>query len=198
MDIGIIGTGAVGSALADGWAAAGHDVVLGSRSPESTSHESGARVRVGGQRDAASFGDVVVLALPAGAVTDVATYLSNELVEKPVVDTSNEYPIESDGRSLALRLAETVPEARVVKAFNTVGAERLRDPVVHGQRATMFLAGDDPSACDVVGTLARDLGFDPLRAGDIDAAEHLEHLARFWISLSQTYGRDIAFRLLEE
>ncbi|MFC6863760.1 NADPH-dependent F420 reductase [Halomicroarcula sp. GCM10025817] len=197
MDIGIIGTGAVGSALASGWAAAGHDVVLGSRTPDSTAAD-GTRVQVRGQREAAAFGDVVVLALPAGAVTDVATYLENELAEKPVVDTTNEYPFASDDRSLAVRLAETVPQARVVKAFNTVGAERLADPVVDGQPATMFLAGDDLRACDVVAGLARDLGFDPLRAGDVDAAEHLEHLARFWISLSQTYGRDIAFRLLEE
>ncbi|MFC7019365.1 MULTISPECIES: NADPH-dependent F420 reductase [Haloarcula] len=197
MDIGIIGTGAVGSALASGWTAAGHDVVLGSRTPDSTAAE-GPRVQVRGQREAAAFGDAVVLALPAGAVTDVAAYLENELAEKAVVDTTNEYPFASDDRSLALRLAETVPQSRVVKAFNTVGAERMADPVIEGRPATMFIAGDDPEACDLVGALARDLGFDPLRAGDIDAAEHLEHLARFWISLSQTCGRDIAFRLLEE
>lgn len=198
MDIGIIGTGNVGRALADGWAAAGHDVVLGSRDPESVTADVGHRVHVRSQRDAAAFGDVVVLALPAGALVDVATYLSNELTEKPVVDTSNEYPFANDGRSLAVRLAEAVPGANVVKAFNTVGAERMRQPVVDGERATMFVAGDDPKAREVTLTLATDLGFDSLVAGGLDAAEHLENLARFWISLSQSYGRDIAFRLLEE
>lgn len=60
----------------------------------------------------------------------------------------------------------------------------------------MFLAGDDPEAVDTVGTLARDLGFEPVVAGGLTAAGYLEHLARFWIHLSQECGRDIAFRLL--
>lgn len=75
MKIGIIGTGNVGHALATGLTAAGHDVVLGSRDPETVA----ADVEVGTQRAAAEYGDVVVLALPAGVVTDVAADLRDAL-----------------------------------------------------------------------------------------------------------------------
>jgi predicted dinucleotide-binding enzyme len=74
----------------------------------------------------------------------------------------------------------------------------MTDPTVDGEAATMFLAGDDDGAVEAAGSLAGDLGFEPILAGDLTAARHLENLARFWIHLSQRYGRDIAFRLLRE
>ncbi|MFC6974272.1 hypothetical protein ACFQL1_05770 [Halomicroarcula sp. GCM10025709] len=69
----------------------------------------------------------------------------------------------------------------------------MTDPVIDGERATMFVAG---SGTDTVADLAADLGFEPVIAGDLGAADRLEHLARLWIDLSREYGRDIAFRLL--
>ncbi|MFW6316852.1 MAG: NADPH-dependent F420 reductase [Halorubrum sp.] len=195
MNVSIIGTGSVGSALAEGLGAAGHSVVLGSRDPD-TARSNGATVTT--QRDAAERGDVVVLALPAGVAADVAADLQTALAGKPVVDAANEYPTATSHRSLAERVADAVPDARVVKAFNAIGANRMTDPVIDGERATMFLAGDDEDALTTVATLADDLGFEPLVAGDLSAAGHLEGLARFWIHLSQTHGRDIAFRLLRE
>ncbi|WP_268899062.1 NADPH-dependent F420 reductase [Haloarcula rubra] len=197
MRIGIVGTGSVGSALARGLSAANHDVVLGSRDPSSASPDLRDRadvVAVLDQRAAAAHGDVVVLAVPAGVVTDVASDLADTLAGKTVVDTTNEYPAAGEDRALALRVADVLPEAAVVKAFNTIGAERMTDPVVDGERATMFVAGAET---DVVERLAADLGFDVVVAGDLSTAGHLEHLARFWIHLSVARGRDIAFRFLE-
>jgi predicted dinucleotide-binding enzyme len=150
------------------------------------------------QRAAAERGDVVVLALPAAVVTDVAADLGDALAGKPVLDAANEYPNATSGRSIAARVADAAPDAHVVKAFNTIGANRMADPVVDGEPGTMFLAGDDSGAIDSARTLASDLGFEPVVAGDLGAAGHLEHLARFWIHLSREYGRDIAFRLLRE
>lgn len=195
MEVGIIGTGSVGTALATGLAAAGHEVVVGSRDPETNGVEG---VDTATQRAAAERGDVVVLALPAAVVTDVAADLGDALAGKPVLDAANEYPNATSGRSVAARVADATPDAHVVKAFNTIGANRMTDPVVDGERATMFLAGDDPTAVDAARTLAADLGFEPVVAGGLGAAGHLEHLARFWIHLSGEYGRDIAFRLLRE
>jgi hypothetical protein len=194
MDVGILGTGSVGTALATGLAAAGHDVVVGSRDPESNRIEG---VTVVSQRAAAERG-VVVLALPAGAVVDVARELRDALAGKPVLDATNEYPTARGDDSLAERVADAAPEARVVKAFNTIGANRMTDPVVAGDPATMFVAGDDADAVAAAETLAADLGFDPVAAGDLTAAVHLEHLARFWIHLSREYGRDVAVRFLRE
>lgn len=193
MDIGIIGTGYVGRALAAGLTAAGHDVVVGSRDPAATELDG---VAVDSQRTAADVADVVVLAVPAGAAVDVAADLARELADKPVVDPTNEFPTPATDRALGLRVADAAPEARVVKAFNTIGANLMRDPVLDGEAATMFLAGDHDDAVGTVGALAADLGFEPVVAGDLDAAAHLEHLGRFWIHLSRDHGREIAFRLL--
>jgi hypothetical protein len=193
MRIGIIGTGSVGTALATGFAAAGHDVVLGSRSPTETAGPEG--VSVESQQDAADQGEVVVLAVPGGATAVVAADLADALAGKPLVDATNEYPEPAADRSLAERVADAAPGANVVKAFNTIGANRMTDPVVDGERATMFLAGE---ATDTVADLAADLGFEPVVAGDLRAADRLEHLARLWIDLSREHGRDIAFRLLRE
>ncbi|WP_256558549.1 NADPH-dependent F420 reductase [Haloarcula marina] len=198
MRVGIIGTGSVGSALARGFSAVDHDVVLGSRNPAAATPdlgESADAVEVRDQQSAAAHGDVVVLALPASVVTEVAADLAETLAGKTVVDAANEYPEAKAGRSLAARVADAAPDATVVKAFNTIGANRMSDPVVDGQRATMFVAGAETAPVE---TLAADLGFDPVVAGDLSAAAHLEHLARFWIHLSRSEGRDIAFRFLRE
>lgn len=193
MNVGVIGMGNVGSALASGFTATGHDVVLGSRAPDTV---QGTDVEVATQSAAAERGDVVVLALPAGVVADVAAALREALGGKPVVDTANEYPAATSKRSR--RVADEAPDAHIVKAFDTIDANRVIDPVVEDEHATMFLAGGDEDAEQTVAPLARDLGFEPLVAGDLSAAGHLEHLARFWIHLSREYGRDIAFRLLQE
>ncbi|SFR46732.1 NADPH-dependent F420 reductase [Halogeometricum limi] len=193
MKVGIVGTGSVGGSLASGLAAAGHDVVVGSRDPEAAEV---ADVDVVTQRAAAERGDVVILALPASVVAGVAGDLRDALDGKPVLDAANEYPTPGGDASVAARVADAAPTANVVKAFNTIGANRMTDPAFDGERATMFLAGDDEDAVSVAAELAADLGFEPVVAGDLAAATHLEHLARFWIHLSGTYGRDIAFRLL--
>jgi len=194
MKVGIIGTGNVGSALATGLTAAGHSTVVGSRDPESNQVED---TDVVTQQAAAEHGDVVVLALPSSVIADVAADLRDALADKPVIDAANEYPTPKSETPLAVRVADAAPDANVVKAFNTIGTNLMTDPVIDGESATMFLAGDDSEAVDTTASLARDLGFEPLIAGGLSAAGHLEHLARFWIHLSQEYGRDIAFRLLQ-
>lgn len=194
MKIGIIGTGTVGQALAAGASAAGHETIAGSREPVANQL---ATTEVVSQRAAADRGDVVVLAVPAGVGTDVAAEVGDALVGKPVIDPTNEYPTAKTTEPVAVRVAEAAPDAHVVKAFNTIGANRMTDPVIDGEPASMFLAGDDADAVDTVGGLASDLGFEPVVTGDLTAAGHLEHLGRFWIHLSREHGRDIAFRLLQ-
>lgn len=195
MRVGIIGTGSVGTALASGLADAGHDVLVGSRTPDTKQLEG---LQVVSQDAAAQHGDIVILAVPVDVVTDIAVTLQESLADGPVVDTTNEYPEPSPGPAVAERIAEVVPDVRVVKAFNTIGANRLADPTIDGDPATMLIAGDHSGAVESVETLAGDLGFEPVRAGGLAAAEHLEHLARLWIDLSQKHGRDIGFRLLRE
>lgn len=122
---------------------------------------------------------MVVLAVPGEAVVSVVEALADALAGRTVIDATNECPETRAERSLAGRVADAAPDAHVLKAFNTVGANLFLDPAV------------DPVS------LAGDLGFVPLVAGDLSAAGRLEELARPWIDLSETYGREIAFRLLQ-
>lgn len=195
MDIAVIGTGSVGSALASGWARS-HEITLGSRSPGEPSvtelaEAIGATVET--PAAAARDNEVVVLAVPGGAVVDLAGSLPLE--GRVVVDPTNVLPRPESTVSLAEQVAQAAPGAAVVKAFNTVGANVMADPSVGGGTATMLLAGDG-AAVDVARELAETLGFDPVEAGDLSAAIYLEDMARLWIHLSRGHGRNIAFSLL--
>jgi hypothetical protein len=201
MAIGIIGTGSVGTALARGLAAAGRDVVLGSRDPDAAAPDLGAgadRIETTTQRDAAERGSAVVLAVPAGVAVDLAGSFSGTLAGTTVVDPTNEYPDPGGERSVAERIAAAAPEATVVKCFNTIGAEHFTDPVVGGETASMFLAGEAGDHRDAVEAMAGDLGFEPVVVGDLGDAGHLEHLARLWIHLARERDREFAFRLIRE
>ena len=95
MKIGIIGTGEIGGALARHWAAAGHQLLISSRHPEqlqALAKELGPNVKVGTPREAAAFGDVVMLAVPYGATPQVGRDYAAELKGKVVLDAGNPYP----------------------------------------------------------------------------------------------------------
>lgn len=203
IPIAIIGAGSVGSNLGRGFVDAEYDVVFGVRDPDDhdvsqLAESLGDRARVTTVEAAIGTGDPVVLAVPANVAPDLAATHRDQLAGKTVIDPTNS--LATDGMavdaSIAQRIATAAPEATVIKAFNTIGAEWFRDPEVDDVPATMFVSGDDPAAKDTVTDLAGSLGFDPIDVGALSTAHHLEHLARFWIHLSRTYGRDIAFRLL--
>jgi len=201
MKVAVIGTGSVGRALARGLDDAGHEVVVGSRTPESADTRALVSdleaASAASDARAAESGDAVVLAVPGSVVADVAVDLSDALAGKPVLDPTNEGERPA-ARALAERVQDAVPEARVVKAFNTIGADRMTRPVVGGDPASMPVCGDDEAAKRTAMDLAADLGFDPVDAGDLSSALMLEDLARLWIHLAGEYGRDIGFRLLRE
>jgi 8-hydroxy-5-deazaflavin:NADPH oxidoreductase len=195
MRIAVIGTGRVGTALGKGWAAAGHTVVFGSRRPAQVDCAVGSADSVAG---AAHRSEVVVLAVPFGAAAEAVTAAGN-LDGKVLVDATNPIgaAIPPPHRSGAERLAATVPGARVVKAFNTMGFEVMADPVVEGRPALLLYCGDDAGAKEVVDRLARDLGFDPVDAGSLSAARLLEGLAELWVHLALHHlGRGFTFALL--
>lgn len=203
MDIGIVGTGSVGRALGGGFARAGHAVRYGTRRPD----DSGVSEVVGaiegaeaGPVEWAAEAHLLVLAVPADAVAGVLEGLDYDGI---LVDPTNRYPDPGEESQYAL-VSRLAPDARVVKAFNTVGAEVLADPAMDVAPATMLVAGDDVGAKETVLGLAADLGFDPLDAGDAGAAANLEDLARLWIRLAvigtgaaadRELGREFAFLL---
>ena len=208
MRIAIIGVGNVGSTLGKGWGAKGHQIVYGVRSPgdakvEDVVKATGGNARAATVKDAASAADVVVLAIPWGAVREVIKN-AGDLTGKIVVDATN--PLRPDLSGLVLghntsageEVARWAAGARVVKAFNTTGAQNMANPKFGGQSASMFLCGDDAAAKKAVATLAEALGFEPVDAGPLAQARLLEPLAMLWISTAYAHGHgpDIAFKLL--
>jgi predicted dinucleotide-binding enzyme len=207
MKIAIIGAGNVGGALGGAWVKSGHDVMFGVRDPSSPKVAAllatmGGRATAGSVAEAAAYGAVVALCTPWN-VTEAVVRDARDFAGKILIDCTN--PVESDLSGLAVGrttsgaelVASWAPDARVVKAFNTVGFEIMADPDFGGRGATMLIAGDDESAKAVASDLARQIGFEPVNAGPLAIARLLEPMALLWINLAliQGYGTRIAFRL---
>jgi 8-hydroxy-5-deazaflavin:NADPH oxidoreductase len=200
MRIAIIGAGRVGMALGHGWVRAGHAVAFGVRNPAGKEVLVG---RVATVPEAVRGAEVVVLATPWSAA-EAALRGAGSVAGKIVVDCTN--PILPGLAGLAVgttesaaeRLAAAVPDARLVKAFNTTGSANMANPSYGDHRLTMFLCGDDPAAKRAVAELIGDLGMEPVDAGALTAARYLEPLAMLWIHLAyrQGLGSDFALQLL--
>ncbi|MDX1613730.1 MAG: NADPH-dependent F420 reductase [Candidatus Promineifilaceae bacterium] len=207
MKIAIIGTGNVGSALAQGWTAHGHEITFGSREPERDDVQAlvakvGSRARATTITAAAAAAPVVVLAVPWRAVETTVAEI-DDWTDKILLDTTNPIasglqPLFGSDTSGAEEIARQADNARVVKAFNTTGAENMANPDYDGQALTMFICGDNGQAKSTVTNLARDLGFEAADVGDLSAARLLESMALVWIRLAsrQGLGRQIGFKLL--
>ena len=205
MKIGILGAGNIGGNLGRRWAQGGHAIKFGVRRPDEIAalvQACGAQASAGDAKAAAEFGDVVVVAVPWGAVKDVVGSLG-ELRGKIVVDATNpltwkDGPVHAVATSGAEEIAALVPGAIVVKAFNTLGAEHIMNPVVGGLAADVFLATDDAGARETVARLASEIGFRPLDLGPLRNARVGEHLAVAWIHLAMKsgLGRDIALKVV--
>ena len=193
MNIGIIGSGTVAQTLAAGFLKHGHGVMLGTRDTakldEFASRTPG--LRVGGNAEAAAFGDLVVLAVKGSAALQAAGAAGAALDGKPVLDTTN--PIADaapadgvlpyftgPGESLMERLQQAHPKARLVKAFNSVGSARMIDPEFAGGRPTMFIAGNDAGAKATAAALLDQVGWEVADMGSAVAARAIEPLAMLW------------------
>lgn len=205
MKLAVIGTGTVGGTLGRRFAAAGHSVTFGARNPSAKvkgGAPNGSRVTT--VEEAGRSADVIVLTVPWSAVPDAVKALG-DVHGKIIVDVTNPLSVGSNGLALdvggngesgAERIAEMIPTARVVKAFNQTGAENMADPLYAGERTVMFYAGDDPAAKAIVRDLIAAVGFEAIDAGPLSRSRELEHLAVLWISLAiGGMGRRIAFTL---
>lgn len=178
MKIGIIGSGNIGGTLARRFRALGHDVTVGnSRGPETLAPlaaETGATAATA--REAAEFGEVVVIATPVRAVPLLPAEALNG---KVVVDANNYYPARDgrigpidDGSATSSRwTAGQLPGAAVVKVFNTIQAGHLLSdgrPAGDPARIALPVAADDAAAKQTVMALVDELGFDPIDAGGLD------------------------------
>lgn len=201
--IAIIGTGHVGEALARAFAAAGHTVTMGSRHPQGRPDGLAEAT----PPDAANGAEVVILALPWSAA-EAAIRALGPLADKIVIDCMN--PLGPMPHGLGLTIGHTtsggetvaawLPKARVVKTLNTVGAEVMDSAHALPRRPAMFMAGEDAAAKQTVAALLADIGFDPMDAGGIAQARHLEPFAMVWINqaILRGKGRHWAFAAVSQ
>jgi predicted dinucleotide-binding enzyme len=201
MKIAVIGAGNVGSTLANSWVKAAHQVVFGLRDPaKPISRSSGIPSKT--VKDAIASADTILLAVPFSAVEAIVIGSGN-LAGKILLDATN--PLSADLSGLTIghdtsageQIAAWAPAARVVKVFDTTGANNMAAPSYHGHALTMLYAGDDAAAKETTATLIRDAGMDPVDAGPLRNARLLEPLGMMWIYLAfHGVGRDFAFQLV--
>lgn len=195
MRIGIIGAGMIGSTMARLWADAGHDVKISSRHPDALrdlARGLGPRVSVGTPREAAAFGEVVLLAVPLKAVPGLAGDLGALLNDTIVLDAGNAYQgrdgtiareAEHHRRGSAGWAADLFPGARWVKALNTCYFKTLETEAHRdGDQVGIPLASDDRAAMDVAARLVRDAGFDPVVVGALLRGKDFEPGTRVYNS----------------
>jgi predicted dinucleotide-binding enzyme len=205
MRIAVIGMGNVGSVLGRRWAEVGHQVTFCVRDPDKIEKREAAG-RAGasiGPVSEAMKADVVLLAVPWRAAAD-ALKAAGDLAGKVLLDCTN--PVNSDFTDLTLppdgssgeAVARLVPQARVVKVFNTNGAKNMADPDYAGHKVSMFYAGDDGAANRLAAELAAEIGFEPIELGPLKYARLLEAMAMTWIILARHrgFGRDFALDLV--
>jgi hypothetical protein len=198
MNIAIIGAGNVGRALATSFIRAGQDVTLSARDPEklaSTAAELGAQAAAS-NADAVRAADVVILAVPFAATETIARDIGPVATGRVVVDVTN--PVApsfdrlatEDGPSAAERIQSWLPDAHVVKSFNTIFASNQLDPEASGEPADALVAGDDDAARQTVLELARSAGFRPIDAGPLARARYMEGMAFLNMDLTMRHGWD--------
>jgi predicted dinucleotide-binding enzyme len=181
--IGIIGSGNVGSNLGRVWARAGYPVMFSSLDLEADRRLAasvGAGARAGTPREAAAFGEVLLFAVPYGALPALGRDLGTALRGKVVIDASNPFPqrdgeIANQAREQGPGAVSTrlLPGARVVRAFNAVGAARMGAVHETPGKVGMPMAGDDRAAIEIATRLVRDIGFEPVLVGGLAMGKYL-------------------------
>lgn len=202
--IAIIGAGNVGGNLGIRFSKAGIPVRFGTRSGSAVKAlaECGDNASSSGIEEAIDWADVVFITVPGPVAVDVSRSLSGKLSGKVVVDCNNpltwqDGPVwnpPAEG-SLSAAMAKAAPGARIVKAFNTFGAEFHKDPNVRGAPTQVFVASDDTDAKKRVAEIANAAGFSAVDAGPLRNAAVLENVAMLWIHLATVggHGRDFTF-----
>ncbi len=192
MKVAIIGKGNVGSALGVGLSRGGHEVKYGHRDPKEP------------VADAAKWGEVVILAVPHGNADDARGEVKPYVDGKTVIDVMNAIGTDMElniscTTSTAEETQMQLPNAYVVKAFNTVFAPNQSTAKIGDQQLTAFIAGDDIGAKRKVMQLTRDMGFDPVDCGPLTSARFLEGMGNMLINLAFKYGmgNHIGYKLVK-
>ena len=205
--IAILGAGNVGTALARAFVVKGESVIFGVPDPAKYAAAVaalGTGAGVGTTQEAIAAGDLIILATPYSVAGSIARSVPN-WDNRILVDATNPLAPGLAGLSVgttssgAEEIARVANGARVVKAFNTTGAENMADSHYAGGTIFMPVCGDDAEARARVIALATLIGFDAVDCGDLKTARYLEPFAMTWIhmAIKLGQGRRFAFARLQ-
>lgn len=210
VNVGVLGSGVVGRVLAAGFMSLGHEVKIGSRTPEKLHdwiESTGGRVTAGSFTEATQFGDLLVLAT-LGSGTESAIHLAghSHFAGKVVIDATNplDFSVGMPPRlfvgttdSLGEMIQRWLPDAKIVKAFNSVGSGLMVNPNLPGGPPSMFIAGNDDDAKKVVSQVCDAFGWEAIDCGGIEGSRYLEPLCLVWVIHGIRTGRwTHAFKIL--
>ena len=203
MNITIIGSGNVGSALAQGWTRAGHEITLGVRDKlnfKGSQLSDHRNIAIDTIPAAVSKSEVIVIAAVPQAVFSIVEAMG-DVSSKIIIDTMNSVRVKPEPYSNTTEALMQLTTCKdIVKCFNTTGAENMANPMYPMGAADMFYAGDSDQAKKIAAQLAMDLGFESVyNFGGSDKFVLLENFALSWINLAimQGYGRGIAFKVMK-
>ena len=184
LKIGVIGSGRIGSTLGGIWLKAGHEVMFSSLDLEhdkALAARLGGKARAGTSREAAAFGEVLLMAVPYSALPSVGRDLGERVKGQVVIDASNPI-VARDGevatwareKGAGIASAELLPGARIVRAFNAIGFSRMAEAAQRqGERIGMPIAADDAAAIAVATRLVREIGYEPVLVGPLAMGKYL-------------------------
>jgi predicted dinucleotide-binding enzyme len=178
MKIGIIGSGRQGGAIGRLWAKAGHQIVFSSRNPESLKElvaDAGPTALAGTPAQAATFGDVVLIAVPYG---DYAPLMKGKVVidvGNPRVDRDGEVGKDGLARGTGVTSKEHLPGVRLVRALNALSFTQVtKESHRAGEKLGIPIAADDQEAIAIAVQLVSDAGFDPVVVGGLARAKEFD------------------------
>jgi predicted dinucleotide-binding enzyme len=185
LKIGIIGSGRQGGAVGLQWAKAGHEIMFSSRNPGSLSDlvtKAGAKAKAGTPQEAAAFGDVILIAVPYGALPQVGKDYGAAMKGKIVIDCGNpradrDGPMATDAiaKGTGVASAAYLPGVRLVRAFNALSFVQVdREAHRAGEKLAIPVAGDDQAAVATVVQLVQDAGFEPVVVGGLARAKEFD------------------------
>ena len=195
MKVGVLGSGDVAQVLGSGFLKHGHDVRMGTRDPSKLANwgKQYPKGSVGSFADAATFGDLVVLAVKGTVALEAlraagAANLGNKIVLDATNPIADAPPVNGVVRfftnldeSLMERLQHAFPEARFVKGFNSVGNRLMINPQCKGGKPTMFICGNDEAAKQTVRGILDQFGWEIADMGKVEAARAIEPLCMLWL-----------------
>jgi hypothetical protein len=210
MKIGIIGSGSVAQVLGTGFLSKGHQLMLGTRDASKLGAwltEAGDKASVGTFEDAAKFGEIVFLSVPGTALGAAVELAGKENFKgKTVIDITNPMDFSQGtpprftatvGNSLGETVQRLLPDANVIKAFNSIGVAVMMDPDFNGEKATHFIAGNSDEAKAQATKLIGEFGWEVVDVGGIEQAFFLEALASLWVNHAfKSNNWNQAFKLL--